>query len=461
VLFLSALTLCGCEYFAGASAGMIIPPPVKAYSFEGKWEASEDSVQFAEDAVVFGGQLWEDPSYRVKRVEAKAYLATKNFTGPGTVNAVSPVDVITMYSAGNYLGEFMKIDESNMIFFVQNNMLLLKKVSDQADSGLREAYAEARGPGSNSRENLSGVLIGLKSKTRYGDYTYRTLWIAASPERIRSVLEVDNIFFPRMSGFWECVTQEDHDGEFRGNILVAQSAFTKSSDIQKVEKTDADEDSLLQPAQIIINYIGNDYVSVEYISGGVNRLNVLPVDSLSSPANIKAAYLLGKNDLTSYENARMVAVSMLENKGVSVIAEEDDVGENFGLAREKGHWKLVGRVGYYDDAAYDYLDFDLKIIPPNNLVFFDTLSLNWNRIKDRVPDALDAFTSPDKNIALVKTKNKIAVYAIGTEQLSENSRGEIELAEGETIVMAEWATAMYVDNWERSIIAYGAGSGRL
>ncbi|MCL1808711.1 MAG: hypothetical protein FWG42_02965 [Clostridiales bacterium] len=490
-LLVFSLMLCGCEYFAGVSAGKIIPPPGKASPYAGKWEVVEvfgqekpegdeaaqwtgGSVQFSEDAIVFGGQFWESPSYRIKRVDAEAYISTKNIAAQGVqaegvkAGNADTADVITIFASGSYLGEFMILDELNMIFFVQNNELLLKKIADEADAQLRDVYSEAQGTDSNGGKTVSGVLIGLRAKAPQGYYTYRTLWIAASSEGVRSVLKSDHIFFPRMSGFWECVTEDVLDSGNWINMLNAHGAFTKGMAVQETdteseptsEGTQADEDEqpdVVQPSQAFnaIEYIGNDYVAVESVSDGIGKLHVLPVDSLPSPVRIRVADLLGGNGGSAYENARAEAILALKNEGVNVFVP-DELGENFGLMREKGHWKLIGRVNYQSEEVSGHFDFDLKTIPPGKLIFFDNLALNWNRIKDRVPDALDAFTSPNQSIALVKTKNKIVVYAIGNEQLSVDSLGEIELAEDETIVMAEWATAVYVDSWERAFAAYGA-----
>ena len=58
--------------------------------------------------------------------------------------------------------------------------------------------------------------------------------------------------------------------------------------------------------------------------------------------------------------------------------------------RKNGHWFLTGRINYRNDGVLAQKDFDLKIIPPANLIAYDTLALSWHNIKDRVPDALDA-----------------------------------------------------------------------
>jgi hypothetical protein len=182
---------------------------------------------------------------------------------------------------------------------------------------------------------------------------------------------------------------------------------------------------------------------------------VLSVDKLSSPTKIKGADLLGNDGLNAYFNARAHAAAELKAKGVTWI-DNDDSGENFGLARENGHWFLVGRINYSDEGTFGQQDFALKSIPPTDLIFYDTLVLSWHNIKDRVPDAMDAFTSPSKDIALVKTKNKLTVYTIGAEQLDENPLAELDLQEGSTVIMAEWATGSYVDGWEKSFLSYGA-----
>jgi hypothetical protein len=470
VLILS-LALSGCDYFTGTAAGRILPPPVSAHSFEGKWQVIDalwhenfsyseaedwvDSfVQFAEDAIVFGGLLWDNPSYRIKRVIAETYLEDKNSAIMAPESSSRMADVVTIYASGKYLGEFMKFEETDIIFFVENNQLLLRKVSDSADSMLRETYQEAKSVSPESGYALSGVLIGLKSQTRYGDYAYRTIWIAASQSHIRPILEANNIFFPRMSGFWECFSMAVSDGETWGNVLIARSAFTRDPDPRRME-IEGGEEARAKPAEIIINYIGNDYVSAEHIEDNENRLVILPIDYMSSPENVKAIDLLGTNGSTSYENARARAIIALLNEQ-SDLSISDDHGESFGLLREKGHWKLMGRVNYLSLESKKYSDFDLRVIPPNRLVFYDTLALNWNKIKDRVPDAIDAFTSPDQSFAIVKTKNKLTVYPIDTEQLAVESLGEIEILEDETIVMAEWATAVYVNTWERAFLSYGA-----
>lgn len=473
------LMLGGCADSSGASAGKIIPPSSQVNPLSGKWTVLQEldgsdggggeiqqwagsDVQFASDVVAFGGHVWDKLSYKIKRVNSKAYLATKYISSYNLPAGISlpqtgKVDVITVYAAANYLGEFMKLDETSLIFFVQNKVLALQKVSDQVDGSLGAANANAQDLNPNNNEGTSGVLLGLRlPKDGEGEgYTYQTLWLAVDHHQLHPVLASEQLFFPRTSGFWELSVQEEPSGAGKtSNLLNARNVAAKTPNLKAAE-AETENELYSDQAERIINYLGNDYVSIEKRTVSSNQLQVLPVDKLSSSTEIKVSDLLGDNGLNAYLSARAQAVETLKDQGVTAF-NPDESGENFGLARNNGHWFVVGRVNYQKDGTSGQSDFDLKVIPPVNLIFYDTLVLSWHNIKDRVPDALDAFTSPNRDFALVKTKNKLTIYPIGTEQLAETPLAELDLPEGAAVIMAEWATGSYVDSWEKSFLAYGA-----
>ncbi len=470
VLFL-LLGIGGCADPTWTTAGKIVPPTYEICPLEGKWSVAEGTVpaaysgepgqktgsiyyQFSRDVAILGSNVWNQPTYKIKKVNAKDYLMTRYTeldNDPMELNKM--VEVITVFADTNYLCEFMKTDDTAAIAFVQNKVLQLHKVAAQADDPRKITNARIDDIDQYNQTGASGVFIGLRISSNQ-DYIYKTIWIAADNKKIRPLLSSNDIYFPRHSGFWELRVQNAQDRRDEDGVaLYAHNVAVIDSNPSRGKVPVATE--LPAAESIVIDYIGNDYVAVEKKTGGLVRRQVLPVDNLSSPIGIKVADLLGPAGLKSYQGGREQAVEMLasqENNFINVDVNED----NFGLTRRNGHWQLQGRVNYYDSSAPAIVDYNINFLPPASLVFYDTLYPSWQSIKDRVPNVLDAVTSPQKDIAVVKTKSKLYVFAINGGQLNSVPLGEIPLQEDTTIIMAEWATAFYVDDWEKNFSANGA-----
>jgi hypothetical protein len=147
------------------------------------------------------------------------------------------------------------------------------------------------------------------------------------------------------------------------------------------------------------------------------------------------------------EEAKVSAAKYINNLGKEKISKEF-IDENFYLQRRTGHWIFKGRINHEKDVKKTAYDFNINIIPPKNLVSFDILCISWNKIKDKVPDAIDAYTSPNKDMAVILSSTKIYIYSIEDGKLCEKPLAKIKLAESDSVVMAEWATGWYVDKWE-------------
>ncbi len=464
------LLVSGCANPSWTMAGKIVPPVYDVCPLEGKWtviqdlgsegysaetnlEAEGSLIQFSREIAVLGSNIWNQPTYKIKKVSSTDYLMTRYIVLDGYLASISQeVEVVTVFADSNYLGEFMKIDDATVIAFVQNKVLLLHKAAEHADDPLAVADANVTDANQYNNTGTSGIFIGLKIPLN-NDYIYKTVWIAADAKELRPVLSRDDIYFPRKSGFWELQVKSGLNQGETGAELSAHNAAVKDSAAAD-DKASAETAS---PAtqSIVIDYIGNDYVTITNKIGAVSKLQVLPVDKLSSPIGIKVSDLLGAAGLTAYYSAREQALQTLHSQGITWI-DEDVNEDNFGLTRKNGHWHLQGRINYQRNDILRTMEFNINFLPPANLIFYDTLYLSWQSVKDRVPNALDAFTSPAKDIAVIETKNKLYFFGISGEQLDSIPLGEIELKEGTSVIMAEWATGFYVDNWEKTFLANGA-----
>lgn len=479
---LSLLLLSGCADLSWTTAGKITSPVHNICPLEGRWKVSQDmqtngnsggdsqgwegkTIQFTRDVAMLGDYVWSNPAFKIKKVNSTNYLMTKYLNLSSTLMPDSKeVEVITVSSAENFLGEFMKIDETKLIAFVQNKALYLQKVSDQVDSSLASANLNDFKMNEQSNPGASGVLVGLKIPKRPGaneedntNVTYQTLWLAFDNKKLHPVLTGDDIFFPRSSGFWKLQVRQVQVGAKKENVLSAHDVSTKVQEQQLSLMKISRGDVKMGAGNKIMDYVGNDYVAVENDEVR-NYLQVLLVDKISASQGVTLSDLLGNSGTATFSNARTQARQSLKDINDITSFNEDGFDQNFGLIRKNGHWYLRGRIiySYLDANNPSYLDFNVNLIPPAKLIFYDTLCLSWQYIKERVPDAVDAFTSPNQNMALVLTKTKLQVYAISAGQLGSEPLARIDLQTGASVIMAEWATSYYVDNWEKAFLANGA-----
>jgi hypothetical protein len=202
-----------------------------------------------------------------------------------------------------------------------------------------------------------------------------------------------------------------------------------------------------------ILYAGNDYISTEVTptqeDSKDKRLEVLPIDNIEGASPIKISDIAGENGKTAlYDGISklMDSRSAIDN---SNILRPDE--ESFYISRRNGHWIMKGRVDTESETT-PWMDFNIRIIPPSRIVSYDELCLSWNSIKARVPDAVDAYTSPNADMAAILTGSTLYVYTIENGLLSQNPSKKIRLKDKETVVMAEWCSGRYVDIWDKEFM---------
>jgi hypothetical protein len=115
-------------------------------------------------------------------------------------------------------------------------------------------------------------------------------------------------------------------------------------------------------------------------------------------------------------DSRSSLSSGLNSSGGSTMDESFEE-ENFYMQRKNGHWFLKGRLNYSNNNVFGYYDFNINLIIPYSLVRYDVLAVPWKDIKDRVPDAIDAFTSPNEDLAVIVSDRRLYIYQINEGRL--------------------------------------------
>jgi hypothetical protein len=132
----------------------------------------------------------------------------------------------------------------------------------------------------------------------------------------------------------------------------------------------------------------------------------------------------------------------------SLDIDEDSFLHSFYLNRNRGRWMMESRVNATTEGKEAFYDIPIAMKPSSSLITYDELTITWDRIIDKVPQAIDAFNAPGNSFLLIRTPKYLMMYRIeGENLLSKNPLQLIEIKETEDIIMAEWARGDFVKRW--------------
>jgi len=419
-------------------------------------------VIFHDKFVSIGDKYFTDPSFKIKNVNASDYLIYYYKTSPEFLNIESEkVQVISISDKEQFFNEFIKVSDDVVIVNIDGVFFYLRKVSDKVETdnvklmNLPQNISATENLSFGEEDLNSGILIGLKSldlnEENMESWNYRTIYIRSHNKEIASIQEMDGLFFPRRSGFWKIeVIREEIDGKINDKINAYQLDKKPDTDV-KMEMYSLAFDSEPKEQNTIKNilFVSNDYISIEniyYRNKGQRYLEFYHIDNIEDGNPIKISDILGeagKEALLQGFNREMAQDMDYRNTVLDIIPNES----SFGIFRRNGMWIFKGRVNYMENSSYLYKDFNINIIPTKELISFDQLLVPWKVIKSKVPEALDAFTSPNEDIAVVFTYGYILIYRIDNGTLSDEPIERIKLNSGEKVVMAEWALGKYSLLW--------------
>ncbi len=420
---------------------------------------------FHKSAAVIGENYEENPTYKLKNVKLADYLFYKYKISPKELELPEgKAEVITILSNNQYFYEFIKYTDNEMIAFVEDKFYFLKKSIDQISKEEIDRYInieESIMRISNIEEVdtlRSGILLGVKSYfydevNQTDNWKYKTIWIRTNNRSIASAYEMNDLLVPRKKGFWLVdVKREEINNSLNDKIRSIQKGKLKEEFLDNsaslfMESSLEPKAKALYPSILKnILYIGNDYVSTELIdlSNDKRTLRVYPIDYLEDEKALKVSDIIGEEGLRIFKEG---AQSIIKTNSSMLLNEE-----SFGLARRNGYWIMKGRINYQSNDEELYKDYNIKTIPPKELVNYDELAIPWNVIKSKIPEAIDAFTSPNEDIIIIVTRNNLLIYSINNHEISQKELGRIKIDSSENIVMAEWATGKYTMLWEEEFL---------
>lgn len=492
ILVIIFVNLTACSVVDLSTTTRVIPPKVEI-PVEGSWrvdrytfsamskmveaEAKEwigQKASFEKRKVVLPDDKCEKPEFKIKIVNTKTYLYNNYKSSMENIGIKQKeIKIITITSNQNYFRDIIKIDDTTIVIIKDGVFFFLSKLPSGNKTNIGDTGNEKKLSNANiepyMKKYQSGLLLGLKSyksvnyklpynneKKTIWEPEYRTLWISYDGS-VKEVSELPFLFVPRRTGFWKLDAQREITDNYGMDFLLAAPIGKEGKrPVIKAENTGFYD---LKS----INFVGNDYVCYERDneSGAKGNaksktshfLEVVPIDTIytGSEIPILASKVLGEKGMEGLNSGAKSYLRTISEENKKVL-EHTPSPTNFGLFRKNGKWLLRGRLNYLSiSEKHEYADFNIPIAAPENLVNYDSLFPSWEVIKQKVPSAVDGYTSPNKDIAVVLTNSKLLVYAIKNNVLGKSPLKEIELKNSEVSVMAQWALDDYVKLWSEQV----------
>lgn len=436
----------GCDSF-----NIEVTTPENNTMINGQWQAIEcinlDGVEVKEfdelnaimsfsnkEAIIFD-KIYRDISYKAKQVDGKEYLNSILGYVPDYFKVDQELIVITISSENTYIKDIIVLSDK-CIILEGENIIFLKKINDEplTDSAQIQVNEEDK----KYIKMKSGILLGMKNK-KESQWVYRTMWIYYDDNEIKYE-EIPFILLPRKDGFFRVDNVITETGNNKISISYLNEA---SKEENKNEETKLEEDSFSED----ITFIGNDYISIRKVAsesyGKIQSLGTYLIDirAENNRIPITLGSVLSRHNLSSSLNYEVSNLT------------------NFAINRNRGRWcfySLIGDNAELTNMQEEYFNEfgnkkEISARVSKDIARHDELYTSWQGITNQIPSATDALSSPNDNMAIIRTKGKLYVYRVSGERLDMSSELIIPIESKEEIIMAEWALGQYVDYWTEEV----------
>lgn len=441
------LFITGCE-----NLNVEVTTPENNAMINGQWQASEcinldgltikdfDEVNkvlsFSKNEAIIFDKIYRDISYKAKQINSNEYLNSILGYVPEYFKADQELIVITISSGNTYIKDIIVLKDKCVILEGEN-IIFFKKINEEPLTDSAQIYVNEEDE--KYLKMKSGILLGMKNKVE-SKWIYKTLWIYNDENEIKYE-EIPFILLPRKDGFFKVENVVTKTGNNKISIAYLNEASkevlkeeSKKEEIVKLEEDNISED---------ITFIGNDYISIREVineaSGKLQNLGTYLIDikAENNRIPITLGSALGKHNLASGHN------------------KEVDNLTNFAINRNRGRWCFYSLTDNNVDLGSMQEEFfnefgnkkEISARVSKDIARHDDLYTSWQGITNQVASATDALSSPNENMAIIRTKGKLYAYRVSEDRLDMSSEVIIPIESKEEVIMAEWALGQYVDYW--------------
>jgi hypothetical protein len=320
----------------------------------------------------------------------------------------------------------------------------------------------------------SAVLIGLRedhpavnNSSPYS--TYRTLLLAAEQGKLQTIADGEGILMPYKSDFIRIIPQSQAIVNEESRTLQAVMAVGGGKEpLQQISPP-------VKPLKLAekLLFAGNRYLALsqtirhqeqgesnqsEYV--WVKELDHLltvaqpPKTSTLMPTrdpHLSLRKLYGESIQPSLKAVKANAPRDPGARPATVSEPADENGESWTISRRPGEW-VAQMASYNEQPEKGIYRFQLEDVPaklPESVVTYDQLAPGWDDIRKLRPGAVDAFSSPNRELVGVVSDTEIVVYPF-QDKLIATPLLSLKLAPSESVVMIQWATQEpYIEQWKQ------------
>ncbi|UKS26403.1 hypothetical protein LOZ80_33610 [Paenibacillus sp. HWE-109] len=283
--------------------------------------------------------------------------------------------------------------------------------------------------------------------------TYRTMLIAPVRGQLQKTSEGPGILMPYKQNFWkiDSLVHQTKTDEFR-----YLSAHLADQPVKPETFIDQPEEHLNRVETLL--FAGNQYVSIaesEQVLRGsapyqADRVWVRTLPQLKEGHTLQFYNkTVDKNHVSITDLYGTSLNNVFTNVRSGPAAPTTEIsGQSWTVQREPGRW--VGKIAETPRAGStapdSYLLHDFPRELPDKVVNHDEICCSWSDIQASWPQATDVLTSPMNDMLVIFEQSKLNFYPFA--QAPGNApQLSVDLQPGEQLVMAQWATDHYVQEW--------------
>lgn len=462
ILMISLLLLSSCIPVNTSSQtnDNIVTPKASKHSVQGTWgiESKEqiadssngkadlekgDELYFDPELVLMKSRYTTTPVFSSKYVNGKNYFLYKYGNHEAVQAQIDKnLEVISISDGERFYQDILMLDHNTILFVYSGDLYRAKRKSDTVDKNLITEYIALDREilsGSKSLERIdTALLLGIRTADEIEGRSvnnYHTYFIRKNEEGNITVYLTRDLFIPRQNSYWTA----EHFMDYTKEPLEV----IKAKDIGIKENS---KNSISSKNKLITTFVDPNYISYMDTKEGEpgSDYNMKELDNLSGEP-LKITDLAGATGLKILSET-----TSKEAAGLGIDPKEIDVQEeveNIGIVRENGKWVFATYLHYEKEGSVKTKKVNLNIVPNNDIDMDSEKNFSWAKIKNMVPDAIDAVSSPKEDLIVIQSPDELLIYS---HEDTVYPIASIPLYGSSSIVMEEWASERFSSLWEEA-----------